>query len=236
MHRVHSFTLAAALAAAFTTGTAAHVHAQQPAATASANQDTEFVQKAAAVGRMEVEHGKLAASQASNAQVKAFGNTLVKDHTAANQQLTTIAKRKNIEIAVPSPAARNSRPAAGGSADTTTADTKSGAKRTPVSGTTGTTGASGGVATTGEARDRQRGAGQPSEPWMSATGVAFDRGFVDAQVKAHQEAIALFEKEATGGADTELKAFAQKQLPGLRNHLKQAQDLQAKLSTSTSFR
>ena len=31
----------------------------------------------------------------------------------------------------------------------------------------------------------------------------------------------------------ELKAFAQKQLPGLRNHLKQAQDLQAKLKTST---
>ena len=236
MHRVHSVTLAAALAAVFTVASATHLQGQQPAATTSANQDTEFVQKAAASGRMEVEHGKMAAAKASNAQVKAFGNALVKDHTAANQQLMTIAKRKNIAIADPS-GARHNRPAAGGSADTTTSDTKSGAKRAQVSGTTGTTGASGGVATTGEARDRQSGApAQHSEPWMSATGAAFDRGFVEAQVKAHQEAIALFEQEATSGADAELKAFAQKQLPGLRNHLKQAQDLQAKLSTSTNFR
>jgi putative membrane protein len=68
------------------------------------------------------------------------------------------------------------------------------------------------------------------------TGAAFDRGFVDGQVKAHQDAIALFEKEVSAGADADVKAFAQKQLPGLRSHLKQAQDLQAKLSTSTSLR
>jgi hypothetical protein len=42
----------------------------------------------------------------------------------------------------------------------------------------------------------------------------------------------LFEKQANGGGDAELKGFAQKQLPGLRNHLKQAQDLQAKIRTN----
>jgi putative membrane protein len=246
MHPVHSFTLATALAVAFTAGNAVHGQAPRPQEQSKPSQpagrdtqtaktgtatsaDTEFVQKAAAAGRMEVEHGKMAASKASNAQVKAYANTLVKDHTAANQQLMAIAKRKNITI---DQASGRGAEMTGGSATSTTTDTKSGAKRTTASGTTGTTGASGGVATTGEARDRQTRGSEQSEPWMSATGAAFDRGFIDAQVKAHQEAIALFEQEAKGGSDNELKAFAQKQLPGLRNHLKQAQDLQAKLRTT----
>jgi putative membrane protein len=199
---------------------------------AATSDDNDFVQKAAASGRMEVEHGKMAASKGSNAQVKAFGNQLVKDHTAANQQLMAIAKKKNITIADQPRIVNNQASPAGGSSTSATTDTKSGASRTAKSGTTGTTGASGGVATTGEARDRQAGMSGQMEPWMSASGAAFDRGFVEAQVKMHQEAIALFEKQANGGTDTDLKAFAQKQLPGLRNHLKQAQDLQAKLPST----
>lgn len=225
MPRTHSFTLATALAVAITG--ASGVLAQ------ATNDDTQFVQKAAAAGRMEVEHGKMAAQKASSAQVKAFGTALVKDHTAANQQLMAIAKRKQIAIAEGERRVSHQASPAGGSATTTTSDTKSGARRTPTSQTTGTTGASGGVATTGEARDRQAAAtASHSEPWMAASGTAFDRGFLDAQVKAHQEAIALFEKQANGNGDAELKAFAQKQLPGLRNHLKQAQDLQAKLPST----
>ena len=248
MHRIHSFTLAAALAVAFTAGNVAHAQAPRPQEQSKPAQpsardsqtaksgtvtsaDAEFVQKAAAAGRMEVEHGKIAASKASNAQVKTYGNMLVKDHTAANQQLMAIAKRKNIEIADPPTHGRGSQ-ITGGSAATTTSATKSGANRTTTSGTTGTTGASGGVPTTGEARDRHASGAPHTEPWMSATGAAFDRGFIESQVKAHQDAIALFEKQATGGNDADLKAFAQKQLPGLRNHLKQAQDLQGKLGTN----
>ena len=247
MHPVHSFTLATALAVAFTAGNAVHGQAPRPQEQSKPSQpagrdtqtaktgtvtsaDTDFVQKAAAAGRKEIEHGKMAASKASNAQVKAYANTLVKDHTAANQQLMAIAKRKNITIDQ-SMGARGTE-MTGGSATSTTSATKSGANRTTTSGTTGTTGASGGVATTGEARDRQAKGTEQSEPWMSATGAAFDRGFIDAQVKAHQDAITLFEQEANGGSDNDLKAFAQKQLPGLRNHLKQAQDLQAKLRST----
>ena len=237
MHRIHSFTLATALAVAFTGASAASAQtprsqeasgAQKSGAVTS--EDTQFVQKAAAAGRMEVEHGKMAASKASNAQVKAYANALVKDHTAANQQLMAIAKRKNIEIA--DQAHGRGTEMTGGTASSTTTATKSGANRTTTSGTTGTTGASGGVPTTGEARDRQASGTAHAEPWMSASGAAFDRGFIEAQVKAHQEAVALFEKQANGGSDADLKAFAQKQLPGLRNHLKQAQDLQGKLGTN----
>jgi putative membrane protein len=246
MHRIHSFTLATALAAAFTAGHVVHAQAPRPqdqskpaqppardSQTAKSGSvtsaDTEFAQKAAAAGRMEVEHGKIAVSKASNTQVKAYANTLVKDHTAANQQLMAIAKRKNIEIANQQ---THGSQMPGGSTATTTSATKSGANRTTSSATTGTTGASGGVPTTGEARDRQATGMTHTEPWMSATGAAFDRGFIEAQVKAHQDAIALFEQQAHGGGDNDLKAFAQKQLPGLRNHLKQAQDLQAKLGST----
>lgn len=72
-----------------------------------------------------------------------------------------------------------------------------------------------------------------SDAWTSQTGAAFDKAFIDAQVSAHQDAIALFEKQSKEGSDKEMKAFAAKQLPGLRVHLKQAQDLQKKLSAST---
>jgi putative membrane protein len=249
MHRIHSFTLATALAVAFTGANAALAQtprSQEPAGAqksgAVTSDDTQFVQKAAESGRMEVEHGRMAAQKASNAQVKAFGNALVKDHTAANQQLMAIAKKKNITIPGSDRSVANQASPAGGSATTATTDTKAGANRTSTSKTTGTTGASGGVQTTGEARDRQATAGanqqagsaanQQTQPWMSASGAAFDRGFIEAQVKAHQEAIALFEKQANGGGDADLKAFAQKQLPALRNHLKQAQDLQAKLPST----
>lgn len=239
MHRIHSFTLAAALAAAFTGASAATAQTQPPQQPAAAQKpgavsshDTQFVQKAAASGQMEVDHGKLAAQKATNGEVKTFANTLVKDHTASNQELTSIAKRKNIVLTAPARPVTNQASPAGGSATSATSDTKAGATRTPTSGTTGTTGASGGVATTGEARDRQAGTTGQVAPWMSATGAAFDRGFIDAQVKAHQEAIALFEKQAKDGDDNDLQAFAEKHLPGLRSHLKQAQELQSKPGTN----
>ena len=45
---------------------------------------------------------------------------------------------------------------------------------------------------------------------------AFDKSYMDAQVKAHTEAVALFETASNNEADPELKAFAQKHLPHLK--------------------
>jgi len=44
-------------------------------------------------------------------------------------------------------------------------------------------------------------------------------------VSDHEEAVALFQKEASSGTDPDLKAFAQKTLPTLQEHLKMAQAL-----------
>jgi putative membrane protein len=72
------------------------------------------------------------------------------------------------------------------------------------------------------------------ELWRNEAGAAFDRAYIEHAVNEHQKDIALFEAEAKDGTDAELKAFANKTLPTLREHLKQAQDLRAKLSTTTS--
>jgi putative membrane protein len=63
------------------------------------------------------------------------------------------------------------------------------------------------------------------EQLTSASGGSFDRQYVDAMVKDHQKAIALFEKASTS-SDAQVKAFATKTLPTLRHHLEEAQRLQ----------
>lgn len=63
---------------------------------------------------------------------------------------------------------------------------------------------------------------------------SFDAAYANNQVKAHEETIELFKKEANTVTDdqvkgaTELKAFAQKMLPALEKHLTAAKELQAK--------
>jgi putative membrane protein len=47
---------------------------------------------------MEVELGRLAAEKASNAEVKQFAQRMVDDHGKANQQLSTIAQQKNVQV------------------------------------------------------------------------------------------------------------------------------------------
>src|SRR4029450_3954963 len=47
-------------------------------------------------------------------------------------------------------------------------------------------------------------------------GAAFDRAYVAHMVTAHQQAVALFQKEASGGKDPEAKAWAAKILPTLQ--------------------
>jgi putative membrane protein len=61
-------------------------------------------------------------------------------------------------------------------------------------------------------------------------GAAFDRAYVDDQVRDHEKTIALFERQAKNGKDAELKAFAEKTLPTLKEHLTAVRDLKSKLA------
>jgi putative membrane protein len=60
--------------------------------------DDEFLVEAASGGMMEVQLGQVAATNASSAEVKAFGKMMADDHSKANDELAGIARLKNIAI------------------------------------------------------------------------------------------------------------------------------------------
>ena len=57
------------------------------------------------------------------------------------------------------------------------------------------------------------------------SGNDFDRAYMASQVRAHRDAVALFQKESKSGKDAELKSFAATTLPALQDHLKMATEL-----------
>jgi len=59
------------------------------------------------------------------------------------------------------------------------------------------------------------------------TGEAFDRTYMTMKVQKHERLIERFEHQASWGGDIDLRAFATKQLPMLREHLEMARALQA---------
>ena len=60
--------------------------------------DRDFVMKATSGGMMEVELGNIAQQNAANQRVKDFGSMMVRDHSAANQELMSFANRRNLML------------------------------------------------------------------------------------------------------------------------------------------
>lgn len=59
------------------------------------------------------------------------------------------------------------------------------------------------------------------------SGADFDKAYAKAMVKDHKEDIDLFKNEASSGQNADLKAFAQKTLPTLEEHLRMAEALKS---------
>jgi putative membrane protein len=114
-----TITLAAGLALLLSTAPAwaQNTGAVQPGATATTNagspeatkpvgtpdskaklsgMDKTFVKQASAGGMAEVREGQLAQNQAQSADVKAFGQHMVADHTEAGQKLKSIADAEGV--------------------------------------------------------------------------------------------------------------------------------------------
>ncbi|POA25585.1 MULTISPECIES: DUF4142 domain-containing protein [unclassified Pseudomonas] len=141
----------------------------------------DFVDNAAAGGIAEIETSRLALEKSQSADIKAFANMMITDHSKANDELASIAKANDIEVP-----------------DTTTL------------------------------------VKQAKEKILDMRDESFDAAYANNQVKAHEETIELFKKEANTVTDDKvkgapaLKAFAQKMLPALEKHLTAAKELQAK--------
>jgi putative membrane protein len=146
-----------------------------PLAFGATDPDASFYKKAAEGGLFEVDAGNQAQTKANDQRVKDFGNMLVTDHTAANQQLQSLAASKGITL--------------------------------PTS------------ASVGQMAEKAK--------LDVLTGDTYDKSFLRGQIKAHQQTIALFQKEIGSGQDADAKAFATSTLPTLKKHLKQARALAA---------
>ncbi|MBC7893163.1 MAG: DUF4142 domain-containing protein [Sphingobacteriaceae bacterium] len=64
----------------------------------AADDDHEFIVQAASGGMLEVELGKMAQEKGQNQRVKDFGAMLVKDHSAANDELKALAGAKGVVL------------------------------------------------------------------------------------------------------------------------------------------
>src|SRR5688572_21498543 len=68
------------------------------AASLTTDSPQDFMQDAAHSGVAEVEMGKLAATNAQNAEVKSFGQMMMSDHGKANAELKSLASKKNVTL------------------------------------------------------------------------------------------------------------------------------------------
>lgn len=145
-----------------------------PGKGAIARADRKFIDDAVNSGMFEVQVSQLAASKATDPNVKSFASMLVDHHTAANNELVKIANARGVELpAAPKRALR---------------------------------------------RD--------IEKLGKKDGDAFDREFVrNVGIKAHEKDIRMFQKAGKAVKDPELKAFVDKTLPTLQDHLAAAQKL-----------
>jgi putative membrane protein len=85
------------------------------------------------------------------------------------------------------------------------------------------------VATTMSADDKKL-----MDRLVKLSGAEFDRAYMEGEIKDHEEAISLFEKEAKNGKNAKLRDWAKKTLPTIREHLKMAKDIQKALGSGKS--
>jgi len=71
---------------------------------------------------------------------------------------------------------------------------------------------------------------------LRLTGADFDREYMTGQVRDHEVAVSLFQNEAKSGSNADLRSWAEKTLPTLREHHKMAKSIHSKLKGSSTDR
>jgi putative membrane protein len=65
-------------------------------------------------------------------------------------------------------------------------------------------------------------------------GPSFDQAYMENMVKDHKKDVADFARESSAGGDTQVKQFAAKTLPTLKDHLKEAEGIASNTKTSST--
>jgi putative membrane protein len=196
--------------------------------------DRQFLENAAKGGMHEVHMGKMGVAHGSSPAVKKYAQRLVDDHKKANDELMALAKRKGVTLPSDSSESGHSAAAPHGQSSAANTDSKSGSKTSTDPGRNASSpGADARDASKHGTGTAKHGSGTAmpaaSAPGMETlagkSGNDFDREFARLAVADHEKDIAEFEKQAKSGSDSEVRAWANKTLPTLRAHLKQAQSL-----------
>jgi putative membrane protein len=209
---------------------------QNPSSTALNTDDRKFMMDAAHGGMLEVHLGHMAVEKATNAEVKQFAQRMIDDHSRANSELMALASQKGVTLPASSDSAMmNQNNTSSSTASTTTPPTDQ--KSSTTSPTTQ-------PSSTDMSASGQRHARVDAETGMSLddqkemnklsglSGDAFDREYINLMVKDHESAVKDFEKASTKAKDPDVRAFATKTLPTLREHLQQVRDIQSHLKSS----
>ena len=196
-----------------------------PPSTALSSDDRKFIMEAAHGGMMEVKLGQLAVDKATNADVKQFGQRMVDDHSKANSELMELASQKGITLPTANGAVMidpNSQ-----STDPATA-TSQAMDQQSAAGTTATGQRHARVDTDAMLDDQKA-----TNKLSTLSGDAFDREYISMMVKDHEKDVKEFEKVSTKAKDADVRAFAAKTLPTLREHLQQVRDIQSRMKTTS---
>jgi putative membrane protein len=168
--------------------------------------DKKFIMEAAHGGMMEVELGKLAVDKASSPDVKQFAQRMVDDHSKANDELMQLASQKGITLSNADHQAMMSN------ADSGTNSTNSSDK----------------------AHQAMMKGQAMKDKLSNLSGADFDREYMSMMVKDHTKDVKEFEDASTKAKDADLKSWAAKTLPTLREHLQMARDVNGKVAMNKS--
>lgn len=136
-------------------------------------QDGQFITAAGSSDQFEIQTSQIALQKSRRADVRAFAQHMIDDHTNTTQQLTQLAASKGASVT--------------------------------------------------------QGLDPTQERLLAAVRTAgpgnFDRTYLNGQVTGHTATVAAFNDEINGGQDTDVKAFAQQNLPTIQQHLADARRL-----------
>jgi len=180
----------------------------------------QFVWDAGTGGLKEIRLSQLALQKSEDTDVKSFARHMVRDHSAANKKLMKIAEKEG--LAFP--------PTNTFSMWDTNSETGANMEAAPFNssagpGTNNLKGAEQLMLATESPTNLDR---QTVRSLESLPEPDFDRAYVSEMVKDHAGAVQKFEMASENLSDPDLKKFATKTLPTLREHYQMIQDLQNK--------